>query len=42
MRINVDQAFHELVRIIRKFQIAERPYVEDTYKRKSKKKCCIL
>ncbi|XP_055303550.1 ras-like protein 2 [Sitodiplosis mosellana] len=42
LRINVDQAFHELVRIIRKFQIAERPYVEDNYKRKSKRKCCIL
>lgn len=42
LRINVDQAFHELVRIIRKFQIAERPYIEDAYKRKSKKRCCIL
>lgn len=42
LRINVDQAFHELVRIIRKFQLAERPYIEENYKRKSKKRCCIL
>lgn len=42
LRINVDQAFHELVRIIRKFQLAERPYIEDNYKRKSKKRCCVL
>lgn len=42
LRVNVDQAFHELVRIIRKFQIAERPYLEEHYKRKNKKKCCIL
>lgn len=42
LRINVDQAFHELVRIIRKFQAAERPYIEESYKRKSKKRCCIL
>lgn len=42
LRINVDQAFHELVRIVRKFQQAERPYIEDNYKRKSKKGCCAL
>lgn len=42
LRINVDQAFHELVRIIRKFQLAERPYIEESYKRRNKKKCCIL
>lgn len=42
LRINVDQAFHELVRIIRKFQLAERPYIEESYKRKNKKRCCIL
>lgn len=42
-RINVDQAFHELVRIVRKFQIAERPLLEES-KRKQKKKrgCCML
>ncbi|KAG4078293.1 hypothetical protein HA402_013003 [Bradysia odoriphaga] len=42
LRINVDQAFHELVRIVRKFQLAERPYIEESYKRKNKKRCCIL
>lgn len=42
LRVNVDQAFHELVRIIRKFQITERAYAEDSYKRKSKKRCCIF
>lgn len=42
-RVNVDQAFHELVRIIRKFQLAERAYnIEESYKSKSKRKCCIL
>lgn len=41
-RVNVDQAFHELVRIVRKFQLAERPYMEESYKSKSKRKCCIL
>lgn len=41
-RVNVDQAFHELVRIVRKFQLAERPFIEESYKRKSKRKCCIL
>lgn len=41
-RVNVDQAFHELVRIVRKFQIAERPFLEESYNRKSKRKCCVL
>lgn len=41
-RVNVDQAFHELVRIVRKFQLAERPFLEESYKRKNKRKCCIL
>ncbi|XP_055698898.1 ras-like protein 2 [Phlebotomus papatasi] len=41
-RINVDQAFHELVRIVRKFQEAERPFFEEKYKRRNKRKCCIL
>ncbi|GLG93285.1 Ras-like protein 2 [Gryllus bimaculatus] len=39
LRTNVDQAFHELVRIVRRFQLAERPPVKPNYK-KSKKKCC--
>lgn len=42
LRINVDQAFHELVRIVRKFQEAERPYIEEAYKKKNKKRCCIV
>lgn len=42
LRINVDQAFHELVRIVRKFQIAERPLFEETYRKKNKKRCCVL
>lgn len=42
LRINVDQAFHELVRIVRKFQLAERPYIEEQYKLKNKKRCTIL
>ncbi|XP_067645593.1 ras-like protein 2 [Eurosta solidaginis] len=42
LRVNVDQAFHELVRIVRKFQLAERPFLEESYKRKSKRKCCVL
>uniref|UniRef100_A0A182M959 Ras-like protein 2 n=1 Tax=Anopheles culicifacies TaxID=139723 RepID=A0A182M959_9DIPT len=42
LRINVDQAFHELVRVVRKFQLSERPLVDEKGKRKSRKKCCIL
>ncbi|XP_036336514.1 ras-like protein 2 [Rhagoletis pomonella] len=42
LRVNVDQAFHELVRIVRKFQLAERPFLEESYNRKSKRKCCVL
>jgi len=47
MRMNVDQAFHELVRLIRRFQILERPdsvasnHV-DGAARKTKKNCAIL
>lgn len=43
-RMNVDQAFHELVRLIRRFQAMERP-VETPSKREkspSKGKCAIL
>ncbi|CAO1416730.1 unnamed protein product [Diamesa tonsa] len=42
VRINVDQAFHELVRVVRKFQLSERPLIKEDYKRKNKKKCCVL
>ncbi|XP_076680182.1 ras-like protein 2 [Andrena cerasifolii] len=41
LRMNVDQAFHELVRIVRKFQLSERPPLKTNYK-KNKKKCCVL
>ncbi|KAK9503227.1 hypothetical protein O3M35_011844 [Rhynocoris fuscipes] len=41
LRMNVDQAFHELVRIVRKFQASERPMV-GTVPHTPKKKCIIL
>nr|CAD7398755.1 unnamed protein product [Timema cristinae] len=41
LRMNVDQAFHELVRIVRKFQLSERPPLKPNNK-KNKKKCAIL
>ncbi|XP_029050302.1 ras-like protein 2 [Osmia lignaria lignaria] len=41
LRMNVDQAFHELVRIVRKFQLSERPPLDLNHK-KNKKKCCML
>lgn len=41
--INVVEAFHELVRIIRKFHLAERPFIEEAQKRQGKKRrCCLL
>ncbi|XP_035662216.1 ras-related protein R-Ras2-like [Branchiostoma floridae] len=40
-RLNVDQAFHELVRIVRKFRAEECPPVDET-KQKKKRKCTIL
>ncbi|XP_012945849.1 ras-related protein R-Ras2 [Aplysia californica] len=39
-RLNVDQAFHELVRIVRKFQEEERPPVKPNNRKR--KKCKIL
>jgi len=41
LRMNVDQAFHELVRIVRKFQLSERPPLKANYN-KNKKKCILL
>lgn len=41
VRMNVDQAFYELVRIVRKFQLSERPPIKPMYK-SNKKKCCLL
>ncbi|CAG7724350.1 unnamed protein product [Allacma fusca] len=40
LRMNVDQAFHELVRIIRQFQQMERPLMKQ--QRKKNKKCILL
>lgn len=42
MRMNVDNAFYELVRVVRKFQASERPPLKPNYIKKNKKKCCIL
>jgi len=52
MRMNVDQAFHELVRLVRRFQVLERPdSVNSNHaidgqseggKKRSKGKCSIL
>ena len=42
-RMNVDQAFYELVRLIRKFQALERPIAPVTRtKDKSKSSCNLL
>jgi len=41
LRMNVDQAFHELVRTVRKFQLAERPPIKMSNKR-TRNKCIIL
>ncbi|CAG9568390.1 unnamed protein product [Danaus chrysippus] len=40
-RMNVDQAFHELVRLVRRFQEAERIHIKSE-QRSRKKKCTIL
>lgn len=44
IRMNVDQAFHELVRVVRKFQEQEcPPSPEPTRKEKDKKGChCVI
>ncbi|VEN55150.1 unnamed protein product [Callosobruchus maculatus] len=42
MRMNVDNAFYELVRVVRKFQLSERPPLKPNYIKRSKKKCSIL
>ena len=41
LRMNVDLSFHELVRLIRKFQASERPPMPLTA-RKKKSKCSVL
>ncbi|CAH1363735.1 hypothetical protein MTP99_000070 [Tenebrio molitor] len=42
MRMNVDNAFYELVRVVRKFQLSERPPLKTNYIKRNKKKCCML
>lgn len=42
IRMNVDAAFHELVRIVRKFQVDERPPSNFVKKPKKKSRCRIL
>ncbi|KOB68084.1 Ras oncogene [Operophtera brumata] len=41
-RMNVDQAFHELVRLVRRFQEAERITTKSEYRGGKKRKCTIL
>lgn len=41
IRMNVDQSFYELVRIVRKFQLAERPPAKPASK-KIKNRCIII
>lgn len=41
LRMNVDQAFYELVRIVRKFQLSEIPPLKPGDENR-KRKCCIL
>lgn len=41
LRMNVDQAFYELVRVVRKFQLSERPPLKPNYESR-KRKCSIL
>ncbi|GLV39728.1 Ras oncogene at 64B [Carabus blaptoides fortunei] len=42
LRMNVDQAFHELVRVVRKFQLSERPPLKANHKNKKGRNCCML
>lgn len=42
LRMNVDNAFYELVRVVRKFQMSERPPLKTNYMNRNKKKCCII
>merc|ERR1712113_1226040 len=41
-RMNVDQAFHELVRLIRRFQALERPIAPTTRTKEKSKPLCNL
>lgn len=41
LRMNVDQSFHELVRIVRKYQASERPLLKPSHNN-PRRKCTIL
>jgi len=41
-RMNVDNAFYELVRVVRRFQASERPMMKPSHSKNKKKKCCVL
>lgn len=41
-RMNVDNAFYELVKVVRKFQLSERPPMKQSHSKTKKKKCCVL
>ncbi|XP_017776547.1 PREDICTED: ras-like protein 2 [Nicrophorus vespilloides] len=42
MRMNVDNAFYELVRVVRKFQQSERPPIKQSHLKNKRKKCCLF
>jgi len=42
LRMNVDQSFFELVRLIRRFQALERPVSNGKEEKKPSSKCCML
>ncbi|RWS22881.1 ras-related protein R-Ras2-like protein [Leptotrombidium deliense] len=42
LRVNVEVAFHDLVRLIRKFQAEERPPMKPVAQSKPKRRCIIL
>ncbi|XP_040571400.1 ras-like protein 2 [Lepeophtheirus salmonis] len=42
VRMNVDQAFYELVRLVRRFQTIERPQSSSKVHRRKKSKCTII
>lgn len=41
-RVNVDQAFYELVRLVRRFQALERPQSTDDKSKRQRKNKCVL
>ncbi|XP_065168722.1 ras-like protein 2 [Atheta coriaria] len=41
-RINVDNAFYELIRVVRRFQLNDRPPAKPSHSKSKKKKCCLI